>query len=74
MCGISWTYNPAGVSTIASARSAISNNTSGERLCRHLKKLFETPESGDLNKELIKAADHGGNAKMEDLLKREHVG
>ena len=73
MCGTSWTYNAAGVSNIASAWSAISNNTSGEGLCQHLKKLFETPESGDLNKELIKAADHGGDAKMEDLLKRERV-
>ncbi|KAJ7403896.1 E3 ubiquitin-protein ligase mib1 [Pitangus sulphuratus] len=72
VCGTSWTYNPAAVSKVASAGSAISN-ASGERLSQLLKKLFETQESGDLNEELVKAAANGDVAKVEDLLKRPDV-
>nr|XP_014343721.1 PREDICTED: E3 ubiquitin-protein ligase MIB1 [Latimeria chalumnae] len=72
VCGTSWTYNPAAVTKVASAGSAISN-ASGERLSQLLKKLFETQESGDLNEELVKAAANGDVAKVEDLLKRPDV-
>lgn len=72
VCGTSWTYNPAAVSKVAPAGSAISN-ASGERLSQLLKKLFETQESGDLNEELVKAAANGDVAKVEDLLKRPDV-
>uniref|UniRef100_A0A8C7DWL7 E3 ubiquitin-protein ligase MIB1 n=1 Tax=Naja naja TaxID=35670 RepID=A0A8C7DWL7_NAJNA len=77
VCGTSWTYNPAAVSKVASAGSAISNYNASEANCKRLsqllKKLFETQESGDLNEELVKAAANGDVAKVEDLLKRPDV-
>ncbi|GAA6097498.1 E3 ubiquitin-protein ligase mib1 isoform X1 [Tachysurus ichikawai] len=72
VCGTSWTYNPAAVTKVASAGSAITN-ASGERLSQLLKKLFETQESGDINEELVKAAANGDLAKVEDILKRPDV-
>uniref|UniRef100_A0A673K4S7 E3 ubiquitin-protein ligase MIB1 n=1 Tax=Sinocyclocheilus rhinocerous TaxID=307959 RepID=A0A673K4S7_9TELE len=72
VCGTSWTYNPAAVTKVAPAGSAV-NNTSGERLSQLLKKLFETQESGDINEELVKAAANGDLAKVEDILKRPDV-
>ncbi|TTN01723.1 E3 ubiquitin-protein ligase mib1 [Bagarius yarrelli] len=72
VCGTSWTYNPAAVTKVAPAGSAITN-ASGERLSQLLKKLFETQESGDINEELVKAAANGDLAKVEDILKRPDV-
>ncbi|KAK6302799.1 hypothetical protein J4Q44_G00271540 [Coregonus suidteri] len=72
VCGTSWTYNPAAVTKVAPAGSAVSN-ASGERLSQLLKKLFETQESGDINEELVKAAANGDLAKVEDILKRPDV-
>ncbi|KAK9979816.1 hypothetical protein ABG768_013227 [Culter alburnus] len=72
VCGTSWTYNPAAVTKVAPAGSAVTN-ASGERLSQLLKKLFETQESGDINEELVKAAANGDLAKVEDILKRPDV-
>ncbi|XP_058878045.1 E3 ubiquitin-protein ligase MIB1 isoform X3 [Acipenser ruthenus] len=72
VCGTSWTYNPAAVTKVVPAGSAVTN-ASGERLSQLLKKLFETQESGDINEELVKAAANGDLAKVEDLLKRPDV-
>uniref|UniRef100_A0A4W3I2S1 RING-type E3 ubiquitin transferase n=1 Tax=Callorhinchus milii TaxID=7868 RepID=A0A4W3I2S1_CALMI len=72
VCGTSWTYNPAAVTKVASAGSAVSN-ASGERLSQLLKKLFETQESGDINEELVKAAANGDVAKVEEILARPDV-
>ncbi|XP_051879285.1 E3 ubiquitin-protein ligase mib1 isoform X1 [Pristis pectinata] len=72
VCGTSWTYNPAAVTKVASAGSAVSN-ASGERLSQLLKKLFETQESGDINEELVKAAANGDVAKVEEIMARPDV-
>ncbi|MGH0137537.1 UNVERIFIED_CONTAM: hypothetical protein FKN15_064098 [Acipenser sinensis] len=79
VCGTSWTYNPAAVTKVAPAGSAVTNASGAfqsfaiERLSQLLKKLFETQESGDINEELVKAAANGDLAKVEDLLKRPDV-
>lgn len=72
-CGPSWAYNLVRVCNMAFGGAAISS-TFGERLTEHLKEVFGTKESGDLNEELVMTAAHGGVAKVEDLLKREHTG
>uniref|UniRef100_A0A4W4ERH3 E3 ubiquitin-protein ligase MIB1 n=1 Tax=Electrophorus electricus TaxID=8005 RepID=A0A4W4ERH3_ELEEL len=78
VCGTSWTYNPAAVTKVAPAGSAVTNasggkSCTGSRLSQLLKKLFETQESGDINEELVKAAANGDLAKVEDILKRPDV-
>ncbi|RXN37375.1 E3 ubiquitin- ligase mib1 isoform X1 [Labeo rohita] len=83
VCGTSWTYNPAAVTKVAPAGSAVTNasgavltespSVPAERLSQLLKKLFETQESGDINEELVKAAANGDLAKVEDILKRPDV-
>jgi E3 ubiquitin-protein ligase mind-bomb len=70
VCGTSWTYNPAAVTKVASADGAAVGNSAGERLSALLKKLFETPVTGNVNEELVKAAANGDAQKCEEILQR----
>ncbi|XP_062563815.1 E3 ubiquitin-protein ligase mind-bomb [Armigeres subalbatus] len=69
VCNTSWTYNPLGVTKVASSSDgSTAVTTNGERLSAILKKLFEPHASGDTTEELVKAAANGDVAKVEEFL------
>uniref|UniRef100_A0A915KDU0 RING-type E3 ubiquitin transferase n=1 Tax=Romanomermis culicivorax TaxID=13658 RepID=A0A915KDU0_ROMCU len=71
VCGTYWTYNSAAVTKLSSQNSL--NSAPSEHLSVLLKKLFETPITGDANEELVKAAANGDASKCDELLRRSEI-